>query len=63
MSTDFSRNARTSLDREYAYMAYGMIGGAVAGTSAILLICAVALAGPDDPRGGQGRHRPEGRVT
>ncbi|WP_298586549.1 hypothetical protein [uncultured Kocuria sp.] len=31
MSTDFSRNARTSLDREYAYMAYGMIGGAVPG--------------------------------
>ena len=31
MSTDFSRNARTSLDREYAYMAYGMVGGAVPG--------------------------------
>lgn len=31
MPTDFSRNARTSLDREYAYMAYGMIGGAVPG--------------------------------
>ncbi|GEO95872.1 hypothetical protein [Kocuria turfanensis] len=31
MATDFSRNARTSLDREYAYMAYGMIGGAVPG--------------------------------
>ncbi|GGG42106.1 hypothetical protein GCM10011374_00590 [Kocuria dechangensis] len=31
MPTDYSRTARTSLDREYAYMAYGMLGGAVPG--------------------------------
>lgn len=31
MASDFTRNARTSLDREYAYMAYGMVGGAVPG--------------------------------
>ena len=31
MPTDYSRNARTSLDREYTYMAWGMIAGAVPG--------------------------------
>jgi len=31
MPTDYSRSARTSLDREYAYMAYGMLAGAVPG--------------------------------
>lgn len=40
MSTDFSRNARTSLDREYAYMAYGMIGGAVPGIVAGFVVAA-----------------------
>lgn len=40
MSTDFSRNARTSLDREYAYMAYGMIGGAVPGIVAGFIVAA-----------------------
>ncbi|MEX5299205.1 hypothetical protein RCG67_10550 [Kocuria sp. CPCC 205292] len=40
MSTDFSRNARTSLDREYAYMAYGMIAGAVPGIVAGFVVAA-----------------------
>lgn len=40
MSTDFSRSARTSLDREYAYMAYGMIGGAVPGIVAGFVVAA-----------------------
>lgn len=40
MPTDYSRNARTSLDREYAYMAYGMIGGAVPGIVAGLVVAA-----------------------
>ena len=40
MSTDYSRNARTSLDREYAYMAYGMIGGAVPGVVAGFVVAA-----------------------
>lgn len=40
MSTEFSRNARTSLDREYAYMAYGMLGGAVPGIAAGFLVAA-----------------------
>lgn len=31
MLPDHSRPARTNLDREYAYMAYGMVGGAVPG--------------------------------
>lgn len=40
MSTDYSRNARTSLDREYAYMAYGMVGGAVPGVVAGFVVAA-----------------------
>lgn len=40
MSADFSRNARTSLDREYAYMAYGMIAGAVPGIVAGFVVAA-----------------------
>ncbi|KLU11025.1 hypothetical protein [Kocuria sp. SM24M-10] len=40
MATDLSRNARTSLDREYAYMAYGMIGGAVPGIVVGLVVAA-----------------------
>ena len=40
MSTDYSRNARTSLDREYAYIAYGMIGGAVPGIVAGFVVAA-----------------------
>ncbi|MEX5257561.1 hypothetical protein [Kocuria arenosa] len=40
MSTDFSRNARTSLDREFAYMAYGMIAGAVPGVVAGFVVAA-----------------------
>ncbi|MFE7631663.1 hypothetical protein [Kocuria sp. NPDC057446] len=40
MSTDYSRSARTSLDREYAYMAYGMIGGAVPGIVAGFVVAA-----------------------
>lgn len=40
MSTDFSRNARTSLDREYTYMAYGMVGGAVPGIVAGFVVAA-----------------------
>jgi uncharacterized membrane protein YphA (DoxX/SURF4 family) len=38
MPLDHSRNARTSLDREYAYMAYGMIAGAVPGIVVGLLV-------------------------
>ena len=40
MPTDHSRNARTSLDREYAYMAYGMIAGAVPGIVVGLVVAA-----------------------
>lgn len=40
MPTDYSRNARTSLDREYTYMAYGMIGGAVPGIVAGFVVAA-----------------------
>ncbi|MFI7482796.1 hypothetical protein ACH9EU_10310 [Kocuria sp. M1R5S2] len=40
MSTDYSRSARTSLDREYAYMAYGMVAGAVPGIVAGFVVAA-----------------------
>ncbi|ALU39485.1 hypothetical protein AS188_06650 [Kocuria flava] len=40
MPTDYQRSARTSLDREYAYMAWGMMAGAVPGVVAGLVVAA-----------------------
>ncbi|HST71719.1 MULTISPECIES: hypothetical protein [Kocuria] len=42
MPSDYSRNARTSLDREYAYMAWGMIAGAVPGIVVGFVVAAFA---------------------
>ncbi len=42
MPTDYGRSARTNLDREYAYMAWGMIGGAVPGVLLGFVVAAFA---------------------
>lgn len=46
MSPDYSKTARTAADREYAYLAYGMLAGAVPGVLAGLLLSLVVGNAP-----------------